>query len=449
LLVLAGDPDARVRFQAAFSIGAITRDRPVQSLAKILERDVQDPWTQTAVLSSVNGVAGRLWLILVDPSSDFLQASGQAKAEFVARLASVIGARNDQDELRAFLQTLAVPADVPTPWWQMAALTGLADGIKQRGATLAAAVQELADSLRGAAAHVSQLLDAAKQIAQNAQRDLTERSSAIRLMGHMPFDQVADDFRGLLEPQQPQEIQLAAVQSLGTISDPRVAALLLEGWERYSPPVRREVLEAAFSRRERVAALLDAVEAGSIKATELDTARHAQLLNYPLKEIKTRAERLFAAQGTPNRKEVIESFRPLLTQTGDAVRGQNVFMKQCATCHRIAGAGQLVGPELTGLRSRSREAILMDMLDPNRALSPNYTNYLVATRDGRVLSGLIASETASSITLRRAEGAEDLLLRRDIESVRATGQSLMPEGLERNMTPEEMVDLIEFLKTVP
>jgi putative heme-binding domain-containing protein len=91
----------------------------------------------------------------------------------------------------------------------------------------------------------------------------------------------------------------------------------------------------------------------------------------------------------------------------------------------------------------------MDILDPNRALEPNYANYLVATRDGRVLSGIIAAESATSITLRRAEGVEQVLLRQDLEQVSASGQSLMPEGLERNFSQAEMADLIEFLRSNP
>ena len=91
----------------------------------------------------------------------------------------------------------------------------------------------------------------------------------------------------------------------------------------------------------------------------------------------------------------------------------------------------------------------MDILDPNRAMEPNYASYLIATKDGRVLSGIIAAETANSITLHRAEGAEDTLLRIDIESIRATGQSLMPEGLERSISQADMADLVEYLKSVP
>jgi putative heme-binding domain-containing protein len=255
--------------------------------------------------------------------------------------------------------------------------------------------------------------------------------------------------RELLAVSQPQELQLATVRACARLNDPATVPLLLEEWNSHSPPVRREVIDAVFSRRERISQLLDALEAGKLKAADLDLQRHQQLLNHSVKEIKDRARELFANQGTPNRKEVIESYRTVLTASGDVERGRQVFQSNCATCHQVQGQGHRVGPELTGLRTRNKEALLMDILDPNRALEPNYANYLVATKDGRVLTGLIASETATSVTLRRAEGVEDTLLRGEIEQMRASGQSLMPEGLERNISQPDMVDLIEFLKSIP
>jgi putative heme-binding domain-containing protein len=244
-------------------------------------------------------------------------------------------------------------------------------------------------------------------------------------------------------------VQLAAVEAAASVNDEGVAQLLLEGWSGHSPPVRRAVIEAVFARRERLMQLLDAIGNGTVKAADLDLQRQQLLLNHGTKEIKERAATLFESEGTPNRKEVIESYRGVLVRAGSPDRGREVFKKNCATCHQIQGEGHRVGPELTGLRARNKEALLMDILDPNRALEPNYAHYLVATKDGRVLSGIIASENATSVTLRRAEGAEETLLRNDIDQIRASGQSLMPEGLERSIPQPEMVDLIEYLRTVP
>jgi putative membrane-bound dehydrogenase-like protein len=452
----ADDPDARVRLQVALALGELPVSEAQRrlgqelspravALARIVQRDVEDTWAQHAVLSSSAGIAGELWQAL---GQGFTREPTAAKALFVTNLATLIGARRDSVDTPKFLRTF-VAQDPADAWWQLAAITGLADGLRPSGGKL----QDLFATLNGegpaAATRVEQLLAQAAAMARYRDRPIAERIGAIRAMINSPFADVAQPFRELLDVAQPQQVQVAAAHALASVNDPGVAPLLLDGWASYSPPVRREVLEAVFSRRERLAQLLDAIEAGNVRAAELGTERHAQLLNHSVAEIKERAQKLFENEGTPNRKEVIESFRPVLTQAGDAERGKALFVKHCATCHRIAGDGHLVGPELSGLRTRSKEALLMDVLDPNRALSPNYASYLVATKDGRVLSGIIASETATSITLRRAEAAEDTLLRCDIEAIQATGQSLMPEGLERNMTQAEMVDLVEFLKSVP
>jgi putative heme-binding domain-containing protein len=307
----------------------------------------------------------------------------------------------------------------------------------------------LSADAKPAAARVEALLGQAAAIARDPSRPIAERTAAARIVVNSPFPEAAQTIRDLLTVTQPQELQIAAVRAVASVNDRGVGPLLLDDWPSHSPPVRREVLEALFARRERLAQLLDAIEAGTIKGADLEVQRQQQLLNHGVKEIKERAAKLFENEGTPNRKEVIESYRAILAQSGDVPRGREVFKKNCATCHQALGEGHRVGPELTGLRSRNKEALLMDVLDPNRALEPNFANYLVATKDGRVLSGIISSESATSITLRRAQGAEDMLLRQDIEQIRATGQSLMPEGLERQVSQPEMLDLIEFLKTVP
>jgi len=123
-----------------------------------------------------------------------------------------------------------------------------------------------------------------------------------------------------------------------------------------------------------------------------------------------------------------------------------ILYKNCATCHRIAGVGILVGPDISDTRTKTAEQLLTDILNPNAAIDNNYVNYLVTTRSGKVLSGIIVAETASSVTLRRAENQSDTVLRSDIEDIRSSGQSLMPEGLEKVISLDEMSDLLNFLK---
>jgi putative heme-binding domain-containing protein len=111
----------------------------------------------------------------------------------------------------------------------------------------------------------------------------------------------------------------------------------------------------------------------------------------------------------------------------------------------VQGIGQQVGPDLASVASRRTEQLLVDILDPSRQVSPDYISYLVETKDGRIMTGLLAAETADSVTLRREERQQDTIPRDNIEQLRASGKSLMPDGLEQKLTPDELADLLEFL----
>src|SRR5690606_25838020 len=142
---------------------------------------------------------------------------------------------------------------------------------------------------------------------------------------------------------------------------------------------------------------------------------------------------------------ILASYLERLWQGGDATRGRAVFEKQCATCHQVGSLGKPIGPSLAAMKNRGAEAIVTNVLDPNREVNPQFVSYSIVTAQGRSLSGMISSETATSLTLRQADGREVVVLRIDIEELRSTGLSLMPEGLEKQIDPQQMADLVQFL----
>ena len=146
---------------------------------------------------------------------------------------------------------------------------------------------------------------------------------------------------------------------------------------------------------------------------------------------------------------MLAAYDDCLSLSSDAERGRAVFRANCASCHRVEGVGHEIGPNLASMKSRGAEAILVNVLDPNREVNPLYVNYVCVTEDGRTMTGMLAAETATSVTLRRAEGAEDTVLRSDIEELRSLGQSVMPEGLEKQVAPQAMADLITYLMSAP
>ncbi len=132
--------------------------------------------------------------------------------------------------------------------------------------------------------------------------------------------------------------------------------------------------------------------------------------------------------------------------TAVPTNGAKIYETLCMVCHRHLDRGNDVGPNLGTIKAWTAEQILTNVLDPNREVSPNFALYIVETNDGRTLSGLITSETAGNLTLKRADGGTDTVLRSEIKSLTSPGISLMPEGLEAAITPQQMADLITYLK---
>jgi putative heme-binding domain-containing protein len=283
-------------------------------------------------------------------------------------------------------------------------------------------------------------------LAGDAKADLAERLSGIRLLAHAPWETAESSLVRLLNDEAPQEIRLAAVRALASHPRKEVPGLLMKSWRTYTPAVRREVTEAMFRQPARIQFLLDELEATRIKPGDFDALRTRQLVNHVRPEIRDRARKLLQDNLPADRKEVLTRYKPAVETKGDAQRGKEIFKKNCATCHRVAGVGIDVGPDIADTRTKTLDALLIDILNPNQAIDNNYVNYLVTTKSGKSLTGIIAGETASSITLRRAEGQSDTILRQDIDEIQSSGISLMPDGLEKTITVSEMADLLLFLK---
>jgi putative heme-binding domain-containing protein len=248
-----------------------------------------------------------------------------------------------------------------------------------------------------------------------------------------------------LDAQAPPSLRRGAIAALAG-ADPRHAAeVMLSGWKRHAPATRSNILATLVTRADGAQALLDALEIRRLAPADFDSATRRTLETHGDEAVRSRAKALLGSVETA-RGEVVERFRAAIDNLpGDAGAGRLVFEEICAVCHQLQGIGTEVGPNLAALTDRSPAAMLAAILDPNRAYESQYAEYAVALKDGRVLSGLIAAETANSITLRRQEGKEDVILRGDIDELSSAGRSFMPEGLEKDLSPADVADVIAFL----
>jgi putative heme-binding domain-containing protein len=409
----------------------------------LLTRDGADPWVQTAALSSAAGNATDL-LHALTKGEDFVKTAHAAAV--LTRLATVIGAQADDAALARVFRVLGEQPDSAA--WPVAVLDGLGQGLQNSKRSLRKLWDQPPPALADAVKRVLPLFRRAAAIAADPKREEAERATALRRLGYGPFDVAADALAAALGPQNPPELQAAAVRALAAQDHPRVAELLLARWDGYGPAVRREAVEALCARSARLAKLLDAIEAKTVSPSQLEAARRAQLLRHPNAALRKQAEALLANVGSPDRRKVVEDYRPALDLPADTARGKTVFQKNCVTCHKLGDEGHDVGPDLRAvLGTKTPEALLVDILDPNREVDPRYVNYQVTTTGGRVVTGLLAVETPASVTLRRADQAEDTILRSQIESMQATAQSLMPEELEKQLSKQDLADLIAYLRS--
>jgi putative heme-binding domain-containing protein len=433
VLRLADDPEARVRFRLALLLGNWDDHRAGEALAKLARRDGKDAWMGAAVLCSAMPHVPALLSGLLGG-----EGAGEPPPEMVEPLLALAGALPGGGLSATAIRSIGRPAGQGGRFapWQFSALAGLLAARERARRPLSI---DLDQPFAG-------LWQAARRLVPDDGADEAERLAAISLLRHSAARDVHDRDRlaGLLRPRVSVAVQQAAIACLGRVNDPRIADLLLAGWKGYSPAIRAAVLDALLSRHEWTGPLLAALESRRVSPAEIDAARRERLVRRRDPALRARAEALFAHQA-PARQAVVESFEPALRIKGDPAAGAAVFKKLCITCHRLGNEGVEVGPDLAALNDKSPESLLSAILDPNRAVESKYAAFTVATVDGRVLSGLIASESATSVTLRRQEGKDDVLLRSDIDEMTTSGQSLMPEGLEKDLTPRDFADLIAYL----
>jgi len=436
---LVGDDDLTVRYQLAFSLGEVPQQSRIEPLAAIARRDAGNPWIRLALQSSLRDGAGSMLQMLVGDGEFRASSGGRILLESLARQ---IGAQRQADDVAALIVVLQELPEQEKDLAQML-VRGAAQGA---GSESAALVAKLTAATSGkASALLHELVENAKTKAFQDGVSVEQRVAAVGSLGVGSYDQVKDTLAQLINPRHPQQVQLAALATFGQFDRPEVAELIIKRFATLSPRLRSEALETIFSRGPWLSQLLNALEEGAFQRSDVEPARIRMLRNHPDSEVRRRAEKALGRQIDADRGRILAAYRSALELSGDAGRGRDHFRKTCAACHRLENHGHEIGKDLTTIRDRGAATILTNVLDPNREVDPKYVNYVALTTDGRQFSGIIESETATSVTLKRAENARTTLLRKDIEELRSTGVSIMPEGLEKKLDQQAMADVIAYL----
>lgn len=439
LTPLTDHTDLAVRLQLLLSLGEAKHDIGATLLGQMMRKNFDDPMLRNAALTSLTpeNISGVLKEALNAPAEELNE-------RLIAILLAQAAAMGKSDQLGDPLQLLLASIALDSPASRFEVVGHTLNGILNSDAVKALKENESFLIVTKKAS------GAAVKVAHDAQANEHRRAAAIRfaeVAGRLASD-AGVNVSEFFTPQTPQAVQLAAVSVASRRADNNGAMELLSHWNSLSPLVRAELLTGILQRESTIPRLLDAVGSGTLSATDFDASQRDQLLNHRSDAIRTKAAKLFGESSPSARSAVVEDFKSqILNLQSDPIAGRTVFEKRCSTCHRLQEVGKEVGAELSALKDRSTDAMLTAILDPNRAVESKFLVYAVVTKDGLQHVGMLKGETGGSLTLVGNDGKEITVVRADIEELAASKRSLMPEGLEKDLSPQDLADVIAFVQS--
>lgn len=429
LYPLAKHPSPTVRFQTALAVGGLLPMERSAILAEIAKHDGNDPWTALAIQSSAKGCQASTLLALLQRNST--EPLPVDLCQELARQAGISAA----DIETSPLVSLALKLTEQNIARKI--LAGLQVGLKTKGKSLATFV--------GQSEEWASFSKREKVRAANPMETANARSESLEIvLVDKPID---TKWLEILAHQDPDpQMRIIALREASELPWDFAGKILLDEWKTQPPSVRRERLELLGKSPDRILFLLEQVQKGSIAAREIDPVRSRQWINHPQPKVNGMAKLLLTGNLPAARDKVMAEYRGSLDKLGDAQKGKLVFGKNCATCHKVGDLGMDVGPDISDTRTKTTAMLLADILNPNLAIDNNYINYIVHLKNGITATGMIKATNAASITLVRAEKQVEVISQDQIEELQSTGQSLMPEGIEKTVSVAEMTDLLRFLK---
>jgi putative heme-binding domain-containing protein len=436
-----------VQDQVLMQLGEIDDRRAHAALARFAAT-ATDPYRRAAVASSIS--KQNVGKVAAAVDGELLDNYG-AKAAYVATLIDTAVVARDEQALGALFDTavrepvrqgleLLEPAE---------AAVELFEGLGRHGTSLstlrAGASEELKQKIDKFRAFVDRSREAALATVEHP-------VAGPKNLGVFGRDSAAaarelEILDALLSPKREDFIRQAAIAALGRMGDPAALKLLFKNWPSMGPAQRGQVLDFCVARPAWAEHLLGEITAGKVRAFEVDVTRTQQLLQSKNSKVRELAIKALGEGIASDRQKIVVETLAKLSAGGDASRGREVFAKSCGNCHKVGETGNAVGPDLAALSDKSTKSLLTSILDPNRAVESKYVAYNVETDEGLSYTGLLVGEGEGSITLALPDGKRRTILRDQIETFAGTAKSFMPEGLEKDLSPDKFSDLLAFISS--
>jgi putative membrane-bound dehydrogenase-like protein len=297
-----------------------------------------------------------------------------------------------------------------------------------------------------AAAH-----DRAVALAIDPKVPLPTRLSLLQALGDVGRPACVPPLLRLIGGSEPQGIQLAVLAALQRFDREEIPAVLLRYYPKMSSPLQSRTAEVLLSRKVCARAFLREIDAGHLAAKDVSAEQLRVVALHKDRSLDDLVRKHWGniQPGTPEEKlaEMRRLSNDLRAGTGNPVAGREQFRKHCATCHKLFAEGESIGPDLTHANRKDRDYLLASTVDPSAVIRKEYLAYIVQTTDGRTLTGLIAEQTPGAVTLLDGKNQRTTIRREKIESIQESPVSLMPEGLLKELKPQELRDLFSYLQS--
>lgn len=434
---LAEDKSAKIRLQVASTLGNWSDQASGKALVEIAFRSDNDVFTRVAVLSS----AGTHYAALVDA----VVARPDAASDHFLDGLLVMGLSR-RDELARLVRAY-IPDDMEqaTPLALQRIVRWL-NSLHERNLTIEE-LQKPNDRLAKSLDSLRNLLAQAKGLTEDTNAPLRLRVTAVSFLARNTADSEQDIrlLSNLLAPQQPSELSLASLTSLGRIANPTVATAVLSRFPAMLPTVRSETVNLLLKRPTWTLELLHQFRETDAVAIDWSLSQRQQLLGSRNEAVSQAAHKAFSEDSPSDREQVLQKYQHVVQMVGQSTKGAPLFKQHCQTCHPLDRNKSPVGPDLRTLSSKSPSAILEAILHPSRSIDPRYLNYNIILNNGETLVGIVTSDSGNSLEIAKQDGTRRVILRSSIDAIQSSRLSLMPDGFEQQLTPQDVADVIAFV----
>ena len=463
---LLNDADARVRLLALRAMSATPLNpEGAAALLAVLPK-LTDDWSRSAAVAAASSNAGPM----LEAALASTTPPGPSELDLAASLATSLTDKQDSAALaRVLLAAARAPREatplvaivlnrasakpVPAP----ADLTGVPEALKTLlhapSIELPAGVLPFivswnpSDALK---AESTRILHAFLSLAGHAQESDASRAAAITALARCRAADPAllPGVLSLVKQPMSDGLLLDTIAALISTGDPTLGQPLVAVLPNLSPLGQTALFDALVTRSEWANAILDAMAAKTLPPALLGPAKLSKLRLHPDGAVSKRAAQVFAEVGAgsnPAKDEIIAKLqKDIESKAGDAAKGKVLFTSTCATCHKIGGEGQEVGPVLDGIGVHGTHELLVHIIDPSRVVDNEHRTWNLALKNGQFATGIISRENDRTVTLKLPGGVAQDVKVSDIKSRQDTGLSLMPEGFE-GLGADNLRDILAFL----